>query len=190
MAKRTFDIVVASLAILLLSPIMLAVVLALTLEARGPVLFWSTRVGRHGRVFRLARFRTMVAAAPDVTPEARLTSVGRFIRNLSLDDAPSLFHIVRGDLSIVGPRPMEPERVARDEPVWQCILSVRPGFLSYTILQLASRYNTSPAEEKQWLECDYVHRQSFAFDLRIIAAAITGYIASRGNVKARGKPAR
>lgn len=190
MAKRTFDIVVACLAILLLSPIMLAVVLALTLEGRGPVLFWSIRVGRRGRVFRLARFRTMVAAAPDATPEERLTSAGRFIRNLSLDDAPSLFHIVRGDLSIVGPRPMEPERVAFNEPVWQCILSVRPGFLSYAILQLASRYNTSTAEEQQQLECDYVHCQSCAFDLRIMAAAVIGYIVSCGNVKARGKPQR
>jgi len=149
---------------------------------------WSPRLGRGGRVFHLARFRTMIDAPPGVGPAERLTPVGRFIRNRSLEDLPSLFHVLRGDLSLVGPRPMEPGRVDPTDATWQHILSVRPGYASYAILKLATRYNASSTGEKQRLELDYVRRQSLLFDLYVLAATLWAIVASAGNIKLRGKP--
>ncbi|HEX6820403.1 MAG TPA: sugar transferase, partial [Ktedonobacterales bacterium] len=130
----------------------------------------------------------MTEAPPDVPPEARLTPVRRFIRTYSLDDLPSLFHVLRGDLSLVGPRPMEPHRVDLNDPTWQRILSVRPGYVSYAIIVLASAYNSSSMADKQRIELEYVRRQSFLFDLRILAAALRGVLTSRGNIKLHGTP--
>jgi lipopolysaccharide/colanic/teichoic acid biosynthesis glycosyltransferase len=191
MSKRAFDVFVAGLGLLLLGPILAAVALALKVEGRGPVFYRSPRLGKGGRVFHLARFRTMVdaAAAPSVGPDERLTLVGRFIRNRSLDDLPSLFHVLRGDLSLVGPRPMEVDRVDPTDGMWQRILSVRPGYASYAILRLATRYNASSVAEKQQLELEYVRRRSFGFDLYVLAATLWAFVASAGNIKLRGKPA-
>jgi lipopolysaccharide/colanic/teichoic acid biosynthesis glycosyltransferase len=194
MSKRAFDILLAGLGLLLLTgPIIAAVAFALRIEGRGPVVYWSLRLGREGRVFYLARFRTMVDAPPGVGPgvsdDERLTPVGRFIRNHSLDDLPSLFHVLRGDLSLVGPRPMEVGRVDPADATWQRILSVRPGYASYAILKLAIRYNASSAAEKQQLELEYVRRQSLLFDCRVLAATLWAFVASAGNIKLRGKPA-
>ena len=124
----------------------------------------------------------MVDTSPGIGPEERLTSVGRFIRNHSLDDLSSPFHVLRGDLSIVGPRPMEVDRVAPADASWQRILSVRPGYASYAILKLASRYNASSAAEKQQLELDYVRRQSMLFDVCVLAATLQAFVTStKGN---------
>jgi lipopolysaccharide/colanic/teichoic acid biosynthesis glycosyltransferase len=189
MFKRAFDILLAGLGLLLTSPIIAAVALALRIEGRGSVFYRSPRLGRGGRVFHLARFRTMVDAPPGVSPHARLTPVGRFIRNRSLDDLPSLFHVLRGDLSLVGPRPMEIDRVDPADATWQRILSVRPGYASYAILTLATRYNASSPAEQQRLELDYVRRQSFLFDLHVLTATLWAFVASAGNIKLRGKSA-
>lgn len=190
MGKRALDIVLASLGLVITAPVMAGVALALWIERRGPIFHHSPRLGRGGRVFHLTRFRTMVAAPPDSGPEARLTAVGRFIRTYSLDDLPSIFHVLRGDLSLVGPRPMEPERVDLADPAWQRILSVRPGHISYAILTLASTYNASNMADRQRLELDYVRRQSLAFDLPLLARALTAVARSRGNIKLHGKPRR
>lgn len=188
--KRAFDIILVALFLIFAGPITAAIALALRLEGRGPVFHRSQRLARGGRVFSLLRFRTMIEASPNTSPNARLTSVGRFIRTYSLDDLPSLFHVLRGDLSLVGPRPMEPSRVDLADPAWQRILTVRPGYVSYAIITLASAYNSSTMTEKQALELEYVRRQSFLFDLHILAAAGSGVLLSRGNIKLHGKPKR
>jgi lipopolysaccharide/colanic/teichoic acid biosynthesis glycosyltransferase len=169
---------------------MLAIAVALRVEGRGPVLFRSPRRGKGGRLFWLLGFRTMVdaAAAPALSPKARQTRVGRLIRNYSLDHLPMAINVLRGEMSVVGPRPMEPARVDLADPTWQRILSVRPGAMSCAILRLARHYNQTPVVEKQRLELEYVARQSLWFDLRLLAAAVRAQIASRGNIKARGKP--
>jgi lipopolysaccharide/colanic/teichoic acid biosynthesis glycosyltransferase len=188
MSKRAFDILLAGLGLVLTGPILAAVALALRIEGRGPVLQRSPRLGRGGYVFHLARFRTMVDAPPGVGPDERLTRVGRFIRNRSLDDLPGLFHVLRGDLSLVGPRPMEVDRIDLADATWQRILSVRPGYASYAILKLATRYNASSVAEKQQLELEYVRQQSLLFDVHVLAATLWAFVASTGNIKLRGKP--
>ncbi len=188
MMKRACDLLLAGLGLLISGPIMAVVALALKIEGRGHVFYRSARYGKDGRVFELLRFRTMIETPHGVSPEERLTPVGRIIRNISLDDLPSVLHVLRGDLSIVGPRPMEVGRIEPTEATWRRILSVRPGYVSYAILMLGSRYNASSLAEKQRLELDYVSRQSLAFDLHVLAATLRALMSSRGNIKARGKP--
>jgi len=117
-----------------------------------------------------------------------MTRVGAVIRNYSLDDLPNLLNVLIGDMSIVGPRPMEPERVTMADPVWQATLSVRPGLLSFAILRLADTYNASDPQIKQHVELEYIARQSFRFDLEVFVRWMQSYIASKGNIKARGRP--
>jgi exopolysaccharide biosynthesis polyprenyl glycosylphosphotransferase len=120
--KRVFDLTVATLVVVLLCPVLLAIALAIKLTSRGPVLFRQTRVGRHGREFEMLKFRTMVRDADDrkdelralneaapmfkISDDPRTTGVGRFLRRRSLDELPQLFNVLRGDMSLVGPRPL------------------------------------------------------------------------------------
>lgn len=190
MIKRAADIVIAVLGLHLTGPLIAAIALALRIERRGAVFYRSPRLGRDGRVFTLLRFRTMIEGPPDLSPKARLTPVGRFIRNYSLDDLPSLFHVLRGDLSLIGPRPMEVGRIDPTTPTWRRILSVRPGYMSYAILKLGAGYNASSLSEKERLELEYVSRQSLFFDVYVCATTLWAHFRSSCNIKARGKPAR
>lgn len=188
MLKRIFDIFVAVFLLLLLSPIFLAVMLALKIQGQTSVFNLSPRVGQGGKLFRLIRFKTMIDTTAPLPVEERLTKVGRFIRNYSLDDIPNLINILRGDLSIIGPRATEPERVDLSHPEWQQILSIKPGGFSYAILVLATEYNRSSPERKRQLELDYVQKQSFWYDLQLMRRVLQEMIASKGNIKTRGKP--
>jgi sugar transferase EpsL len=149
-------------------------------------------IGRQGKSFRLFRFRTMnVDTQACASPEERLTPVGRFIRNYSLDHLPTLANVLRGDLSLIGPRPMEPEFVDLQDPTWQRYFSVRPGFLNYAALKLGRTFGPSAAPNlplKQKLELEYIERQSIFFDLQLLARFVWAHVASGGNVKARGEP--
>lgn len=188
MLKRIFDIFVAGLLLLLLSPVLLAVMLALKVQGQTSVFNLSPRVGKHGKPFRLIRFKTMIDTTAPLRPAERLTKVGRFIRNYSLDDVPNLINIIRGDLSLIGPRATEPARVDLRNPEWQQLLRIRPGAFSYAILVLATEFNQSSPERKRQLELDYVQQQSFWYDLQLMRRVIQTMIASKGNIKTRGKP--
>ena len=134
MAKRAFDLLGASLALLLLSPLMLAVAAAIKLDSRGPVFFRQQRVGRHGALFCIHKFRSMVADAPQRGPaltvgaDARITRVGRWLRHTRLDELPQLLDVLAGHMSLVGPRPELPQYVAHyPADLRERALSVRPG---------------------------------------------------------------
>jgi len=189
---RSFDLAFALLSLVVTAPIILLVALLIKLDSPGPVLYTPEMVGWHGRRFRLYRFRTMSPALPGhVTPEDRLTRTGRSIRSYSLDHLPTLWNILRGDIAVVGPRPMEPEFVDLADPTWQRYFSVRPGLFSYAILRLGKTFGPSSAgtlPQKQALELEYIDRQSLRFDVRLLARSVRALIASRGNVKARGEP--
>jgi lipopolysaccharide/colanic/teichoic acid biosynthesis glycosyltransferase len=187
MLKRTFDILVALLFLILLSPVLLAVVLALKLQAQTPVFNLSTRVGKDGKPFYLIRLKTMIDTTAPLSAEERLTKVGKFIRNYSIDDLTNLINVLRGDMSIVGPRPTELDRVDLHDPEWQQILTVRPGCISYAVLVLATEFNGSSPALKRKLELDYVEKQSLRYDLHVMWGWLEKTIASQGNVKTRGK---
>jgi lipopolysaccharide/colanic/teichoic acid biosynthesis glycosyltransferase len=161
-----------------------------TLEIRQPPIYLSKRVGKGGRLFGLYRFRTMerIYQSTDSISSHKMTRVGAVIRNYSLDDIPNLLNVLIGDMSIVGPRPMEPGRMNLADPLWQSILSVRPGLLSFAILMLAHTYNASDPQIKQRFELDYIVRQSFRFDMEVFVRWMQSYIASNGNIKVRGRP--
>jgi lipopolysaccharide/colanic/teichoic acid biosynthesis glycosyltransferase len=117
-----------------------------------------------------------------------LTPVGRFIRNYSLDHLPQLINVLRGEMSIVGPRPTEPERIDSGDPAWATILSVKPGLLSPAVLLLATRFNSARQYDRNTLELEYLRRRTFRSDLRLIADTFVAAARSRGNIKARGRP--
>jgi lipopolysaccharide/colanic/teichoic acid biosynthesis glycosyltransferase len=132
-AKRSFDVTVAVLALALLAPLLVLLAVVVWLDSGGPVLFTQLRVGRGGRLFPIYKFRTMVVGASkmaaNISPhgDARITRVGALLRASFLDELPQLLNVLKGDMSIVGPRPETPEYVALYTPEERRVLSVRPG---------------------------------------------------------------
>ena len=119
------------------------------------------------------------------------TRVGRFIRNYSLDHLPSLLNVLKGDIGIIGPRPMEPEFVDMQDPRWQRYFQVRSGLLNYAVLKLGKTFGPSRANNlalKQELELEYIEKRSLAFDCQLLLEVIWAHIASKGNIKMRGLP--
>jgi exopolysaccharide biosynthesis polyprenyl glycosylphosphotransferase len=191
--KRIFDFVVATLAAIVLSPVMAA--LALWIQARdgGPVLFRQERVGLHGRRFELLKFRTMVSgaeamvddlsdrseiqgAAFKITDDPRVTSTGRFLRRTSLDELPQLWNVIRGDMSLVGPRPALPREVA-DYDLWhRRRLSMKPGITG--LWQVSARRS---ANFDTWAQLDlsYIDRWSLWLDLKILARTVPAALEGR-----------
>ena len=139
--KRLGDLLVATPLLIITAPLLAIIAVAIKLDSRGPILYRRRCIGQFGRLFDVLRFRTMVESSIHCSVDDRLTPVGRFIRNYSLDELPILFNVLRGEMSIIGPRPTEPRFVDLADPAWQQILSVRPGVISYAILGLAGNYN-------------------------------------------------
>lgn len=171
--KRIMDVMLAGLALVLLSPLMLLVALAIAAESGRPVLFRQQRMGLGSRPFRIYKFRSMVRDAQAIGPyhtgagDARITRVGRFIRRTSLDELPQLFNVLKGEMSLVGPRPDLPVQQSLYAPAdWELRCSVRPG-----ITGLAQALLRSQATPQQRLELDlrYVRERSLWLDLRILA---------------------
>ena len=172
LAKRTFDTLAGlSIAISALLPAMLAAVLVRTTSS-GPILYWSPRVGRHGRIFRMPKFRTMKVGTPQVAtdkladPASRLTPVGGVLRKLSLDELPQLWSVIKGDMSLVGPRPAlfnQHELIAARKA--RGIDALRPGITGWA--QINGR-DDIPEGRKVELDEEYLRRQSFWFDLQIL----------------------
>jgi lipopolysaccharide/colanic/teichoic acid biosynthesis glycosyltransferase len=186
-AKRVGDLVMATALLIITAPVFAVVTLAQRIEGT-PVLWRSPRLGRGARRFDLLSFRTM-DEQPIIDADARFTRTGRFLRNYSLDHLPTLVNVLRGDMSLIGPRPTEPDRVDLHDTRWQRVLSVRPGMVSYAIIHLARTYNTAPAEQRLALEMAYVDQAGLIVDLRLLIQAAVSLVRSRGNIKARGHPA-
>lgn len=190
MAKRLFDIVCAALGLALLVPLLLLLALWVKLDTTGPVFYRQERVGRHGQPFFIHKLRTMRVgeAGPQITVGAdpRITRSGRFLRASKLDELPQLWDVLRGAMSLVGPRPEVPRYVALyPEAQRRIVLSVRPGITDPASLQfrheseLLARAADPEREyverlmpQKLALACDYVQQASLAGDLRIIARTL------------------
>jgi lipopolysaccharide/colanic/teichoic acid biosynthesis glycosyltransferase len=169
--KRAVDLAFAALALVLLSPLLGAVALAVALEGGRPVLFRQVRVGRGGREFGLYKFRSMVRDAAQrgsyqtTASDPRITRVGRFIRRTSLDELPQLVNVLRGEMSLIGPRPDVPAQRALYTPEdWALRCSVRPGITG--LAQALLRSEATPAQRLA-LDLQYVREHGLAMDLRI-----------------------
>ncbi|SBT09322.1 Undecaprenyl phosphate N,N'-diacetylbacillosamine 1-phosphate transferase [Candidatus Propionivibrio aalborgensis] len=170
--KRSFDLVLVACTAMLLALPFCLIALLVRLTSRGPALYWSNRVGKSNRVFRMPKFRSMRVDTPAVathlltTPEAYLTPIGSFLRETSLDELPQLWSILKGDMSFVGPRPAlfnQNDLIAlRTE---KGVHELVPGLTGWA--QVNGR-DELPIPEKVILDVEYLHRQSFWFDLRIL----------------------
>jgi lipopolysaccharide/colanic/teichoic acid biosynthesis glycosyltransferase len=162
MAKRVFDIVFASLGLLLLSPLLVVLALWVRLDSRGPALFRQERVGRFGRPFHIHKFRTMVDGAPALGPDitvgadARITRAGAWLRARKLDELPQLIDVLAGHMSLVGPRPEVPRYVALyPQALRDKVLSVRPGITDPVSLAHAdesAQLARAPNPEREYVE--------------------------------------
>lgn len=192
MAKRLFDIVCSALGLLVLAPVFLLVAAWIRLDSPGPVFFRQERVGRFGVPFRIHKFRTMghapAAQGPLITvgADARITRAGAFLRRRKLDELPQLIDVLKGDMSLVGPRPEVPRYVAMYPPgLREKVLSVRPGITDPASLQFRDESGLlaraeDPEREyvevvmpaKLQLAAQYVERASLATDLQLIARTV------------------
>jgi lipopolysaccharide/colanic/teichoic acid biosynthesis glycosyltransferase len=176
-AKRAVDVAVASSVGVLASPLLAAITIALKIEGGGPVLFRQERIGRHGRPFDIVKFRTLVDAPPRdpadyliSASDPRVTKVGAFLRRWSLDELPQLWNVLRGDMSIVGPRPTLRYQVDLYDDFQRRRLEVLPGVTGWA--QVSGRNQLSWPERIK-LDVWYVDHRSLSLDLSILARTVT-----------------
>jgi len=197
-AKRIFDIVASGIGLIILSPLMLSIAYLIKKEDGGPVFYRGVRVGRYGKPFRIYKFRTMVIDAEKIggpstaDDDPRITKIGKILRKYKLDELPQLINVLKGEMSIVGPRPEVQFYVDMFTEKEKDILSVRPGITDW-----ASLWNPdegailagSPDPEKTYMEkirptkiklqLKYVKEHSFWIDLKIIALTILTVITKK-----------
>jgi len=182
--NRLFDVVVSVAALLFLSPLLLLIALAVKLSSAGFVFYRGERVGRQGRIFRILKFRTMHtdASGPSITRgnDARVTAVGQLLRRSKLDELPQLLNVLRGEMSVVGPRPEAPEYVALYTDAERRVLTVRPGLTSPASLRYRNeeallagdgwheRYVNEIMRDKLRDDLNYIDTRTFLGDLRLV----------------------
>ena len=187
--KRTFDIAVALIALVLTLPLMVLVAIAIWLETGSPVLFRQERTGYKGRTFKIMKFRSMCHRAEEGGPvwaasdDARVTWIGRFIRKYRLDELPQIFNVLQGEMSLVGPRPERPhfcELLKEKIPFFELRNTVRPGITGWA--QVRYQYGASVEESKTKLEYDffYIKHVSMILDLAILFETAKVMLYGRG----------
>jgi lipopolysaccharide/colanic/teichoic acid biosynthesis glycosyltransferase len=176
MIKRIFDLLFSLILLLLTFPLMLLVALLIKLESKGPSIFKQERVGQNGSTFTMYKFRSMVVDAASRGPhftspkDPRVTRIGRLLRKTSVDELPQIFNLIKGDMSLVGPRPNVPrQRFEYTKEEWEKRNKVRPGI---TGLAQAKLRSAAVAEERTRLDLEYVDKMSFFYDLWIILLTV------------------
>lgn len=194
MSKRLFDFAVATIGILVLSPVFVVTAILIKLDSRGPVFYRGIRIGRYGRPFRMLKFRSMVVGADTMggtstgLQDPRVTRVGRSLRRYKLDELPQLFNVLSGEMSIVGPRPEVEEYTRLYSSEEMQILSVRPGITDYASIEFSNLAEALGPEDvdrvyaekvrpiKNQLRLKYVRECSFWGDVAIIIATLRGIV--------------
>jgi lipopolysaccharide/colanic/teichoic acid biosynthesis glycosyltransferase len=193
--KRTFDLTVGSLAVLVSAPLWLAIAGLIKATSRGPVMYQSERVGKNARTFRMFKFRTMVRGADLLLPQLldknefsggvlfklkndpRVTTIGGWLRRWSLDELPQLLNVLRGDMSLVGPRPALPNEVAEYEEWHLRRLEVRPGITG--LWQVGGRSELS-FDDYVRLDLFYIENWSVIYDLFVLGKTLPAVLLRRG----------
>lgn len=183
LAKEIFDIVVGSILLVLALPLLAVCAVIIKLSSKGPVLFSQVRVGQGGRPFRMYKLRTMYVDAESATgavwakaDDPRVVPTCRWMRRSHIDELPQLVNVIRGDMSLVGPRPERPEILAELEKVYPEVrrrLTVRPGITG--LAQIRNGYDTTieAFREKLRADLEYIERQNWSTELRILASTLT-----------------
>ena len=193
--KRGIDVILSTIALVVLSPLFLILAILIKLDSKGPVFFLHTRIGKNGKNIKIYKFRTMVTNAEELikefTPEQmkeykenykltndpRITKIGKFLRKTSLDERPQLINIIKGDLSIIGPRPVVKDELEKYEENIAKFLSVTPGL---TGNWAANGRNNTTYEERMRLELEYVDNISLKTDIKIFFQTIYAVIKKEG----------
>lgn len=193
--KRILDCILATIALIILSPIYLIIAIAVKIDSKGPVFFKHTRIGKNGKIIKIYKYRTMVANAEELikkfTPEQmkeykenfklendpRITKVGKFLRKTSLDELPQLLNIIQGDLALIGPRPVVKSELEKYGENTGKFLSVTPGL---TENWAASGRSNTTYEERMKMELWYVDHISFITDVKIFFKTIIAVIKKEG----------
>jgi lipopolysaccharide/colanic/teichoic acid biosynthesis glycosyltransferase len=176
--RRAIDIVVSVQVAVLAAPVIALAAVVIRLSLGSPVLFRQQRVGLHGQEFAILKFRTMRPEAYPGEPDAvRDTRLGRLLRSVSLDELPQLWNVLRGDMSLIGPRPTLPEQVRHYSPRQHGRHAVRPGLTGWA--QVNGRNSISWPERIE-LDLDYIARRSLALDLRIVARTLLRVVRPSG----------
>ncbi len=182
--KKIVDATVAAIGLLICAPLFLIISVLIKIESRGPVFFKHIRVGMNGKPFKMIKFRTMVKDAGKVGPvltetrDPRITRVGKVLRRSSLDELPQLINVLRGEMSLVGPRPEIPEIVETYQPWMRKALQCKPGI---TGLSQVNGRDDLPIDEKLKYEVEYVENYSLRMDLQILLKTLPAVINGRGN---------
>lgn len=192
--RRTLDFVASWAGLVVISPLFLLLGVWIKLDSPGPVFYRATRVGKNGQLFRLYKFRSMVAGAdrrgPGITAsgDTRVTTAGRFLRRSKLDELPQLINVLKGDMSLVGPRPEDPHYVALYTSEQRRVLAVRPGITSAA--SLAYRHEEQLLAGEDWesvyreqvlpaklaIDLDYLERRTLARDLKLILQTVAAVL--------------
>jgi sugar transferase (PEP-CTERM system associated) len=187
--KRTFDLALAIIGLILAAPLVLLTAVAIRLDSRGPILYWQERVGQHGRIFTLCKFRSMRIDAERGTPvwatarDNRITRVGRVIRLTRLDELPQLWSVLRGDMSFVGPRPERPyfvEQLAAAIPFYLERHVVKPGLTGWAQVKYQYGSSVEDAMEKLRYDLYYIKHMSVIFDLTIAIDTVKVIVSGKG----------
>lgn len=193
--KRVIDVILASVALILLSPLFAIIAIAIKIDSKGPVFFAHKRIGKNGKIIKLYKFRSMVINAEELiksfTPEQmreykenykltndpRITKVGKFLRKTSLDELPQLINIINGDLSIIGPRPLVADELEKYGVNKDKFLSVTPGLTGYWAAN--GRSNTT-YEQRMEMELYYIDNLSLKMDIKVFFKTILSVLKKEG----------
>jgi lipopolysaccharide/colanic/teichoic acid biosynthesis glycosyltransferase len=188
--KRALDVVGSSIGLVMTSPVVLIAAIAVKLESRGPAFYTGERVGRHGRRFHILKLRTMrwgtESQGPSVTAgdDPRITAVGRWLRRIKADEIPQLLNVLKGEMSLVGPRPEHPKYVELYTPEQRRVLQVRPGMTGPSAIAFLDEedllrggdpeatYLSAVMPQKLAMDLQYVEAATFANDLRILGRTV------------------
>ncbi len=188
--KRVIDFTGALIGIILLSPVLIITALLIKLTSKGPIFYKSKRVGKDGKLFTMLKFRTMHVNADSIGPkltyrnDPRITKIGRYLRQLKIDELPQLFNVLKGEMSLVGPRPEDPKYIVHYSEKQKEILSIKPGItglaqLKYINIEsmldhknLSETYVEEIIPEKYKLNREYLNNASFSLDLKIMLNTI------------------
>lgn len=195
-AKRALDLCVVVPGVLLLLPLLAVVALAIRLQDGGPVFYWQSRVGQRGREFRFPKFRSMCVNASAVRldiealnqhgtdgvtfkmkHDPRITPIGRILRRFSIDELPQLWCVLRGDMSLVGPRPPLPSEVSRYTLRDRERLSVEPGL---TCIWQVNGRSEIPFDQQVDMDIDYIHQRSLKTDIKLLAKTVPAVVRGTG----------
>jgi len=185
--KRLMDVFLSLLIIGLFSPLFFLIFLIIRLDSKGPAIFRQVRAGKNGRPFICYKFRTMYVGAPDIRnpdgstfnaeDDPRVTRVGRFLRKTSLDELPQFINVLKGDMSLVGPRPDLIDQIQYYKEEEKRRLSVKPGITG--LAQISGR-NSIPWEQRKYLDLEYIKNYSLWLDISILLRTIPCVIMQRG----------